>query len=142
MQRARQPSWGKMGRWTERVCSPRPFLKIGFFFFLLVVHHRCVSLISAITWLAFCSACGETDKVEVEKRVGGGVPKVLQGTLGTCNMYLFFLFTNVCMHLKLNYDRMVAVANFRLFYRASDMTLEKQKYHFWPRNSYNVSTKY
>lgn len=26
---------------------------------LLIFHHRCVSLISAITWLAFCNACGQ-----------------------------------------------------------------------------------
>lgn len=26
---------------------------------LLILHHICVSLISAITWLAFCNACGQ-----------------------------------------------------------------------------------
>lgn len=31
VQRERQPSWGKMGRWTEKVCTP-PSLKIRLFF--------------------------------------------------------------------------------------------------------------
>lgn len=88
-----------------------------FLFSSWVFHHRCVSLISAITWLAFWSACGKVDQNQVEEGRSGGIWVLLVPLLATKNP---FVFTNVCLHLKLNYDRTVAEADFRLFHGAPE----------------------
>lgn len=62
---------------------------------LLTLHHRCVSLISAITWLAFCNACGQDIKKKkkqnnetTDKRTSNhqGTPDSTRWESVTCSM--------------------------------------------------------